>query len=205
MPKPVPNAAKTDDAALPHALTRDRIVAAGFELFLRNGFEGTGLSRILKATNLSKGAFYHYFDSKEALYREVIESFFLNPIRNFDFAGFDRQKLKDSRNILADVYTELPEAVDAAGIDMACYFALFFEAFSRLEAFREEMRLYYHKLLESLARRTYEQRQVLPKTAENHAVNIIASLEGHLFLDAIFGTEKIGPLLQQQEAEWEED
>ena len=47
--------------ALPQPSTRDRIVAASFQLFLLHGFDGTGLSMILGATGLSKGAFYHYF------------------------------------------------------------------------------------------------------------------------------------------------
>ena len=186
----------TEDAgAAQHGTTRDRIVSASFELFLRHGFDGTGLSQILKETGLSKGAFYHYFASKEALYREVIESFFLAPIRRFDIASFDAQIVRQSREELADAYEELPIAVKAAGIDMARYFALFFEAFSRLEEFRDEMRAYYLALLKSLARRTYEQHEIVPKAAEIHAVNIIAAFEGRLFLDAIFGIEGMEPLI----------
>ncbi len=190
---------KPDEEAPPRSRTRDRIVAAGFELFLKHGFDGTGLSRILATTGLSKGAFYHYFDSKEALYREVVERFFSKQIRAFDFDAFDRQQLKDSRAVLTDAYGQLPGAVKAAGIDMARYFALFFEAFSRLEDFREETRAYYQDILKSLARRGYEQREILPRTAENHAVNVIASLEGRLFLEAIFGAGGIGPLLEREE------
>lgn len=179
--------------------TRDRIVAAGFRLFLRHGFDGTGLSLILAATGLSKGAFYHYFPTKEALYREVIDNVFLKPVRNFDFDGFDAQSLKQSRSVLEAAYTELPGAVDAAGIDMARYFALFFEAFSRLEDFRTEMRSYYALLLKSLARRSYENHEIFPRIAENHALNVIAALEGKLFLSAVFGPEGAGPLISQSE------
>ncbi len=185
------------NGAVPHPSTRDRIVAASFQLFLQHGFDGTGLSQILGATGLSKGAFYHYFASKEALYREVIESFFLKPVRNFDFAAFEAQRVGDSRELLAAAYAELPDAAAAAGIDMARYFALFFEAFSRLDDFRDEMRSYYAMLLKSLAQRTYEQHEVFPKVAENHAVNIVAAFEGRLFLDAVFGVEGMGPLLEK--------
>jgi len=180
--------------------TRARIVAASFELFLRHGFDGTGLSQILDATGLSKGAFYHYFPSKDAVYLEVIEAFFLKPVRGFDFDGFDAQHLRDSRNILAGAYGELPGAVAAAGIDMARYFALFFEAFSRLDEFRDEMRSYYRALLGSLARRSYEEHEIVPSAAASHAINVIATLEGRLFLNAVFGAEGIGPLLSETKA-----
>ncbi len=190
-------AAESPDAA-PHATTRDRIVAASFQLFLQHGFDGTGLSQILKETGLSKGAFYHYFASKEALYREVVESFFLNPVRRFDFDHFETQGVRQSREFLADAYEELPGAVKAAGIDMARYFALFFEAFSRLDDFRDEIRTYYAKLLKSLAHRSYHQYEIVPKAAEIHAVNIVAAFEGRLFLDAVFGAEGMEPMLSDE-------
>lgn len=185
--------------AVPHATTRDRIVAASFQLFLQHGFDGTGLSQILKETGLSKGAFYHYFASKEALYREVIDSFFLSPVRRFDFDHFDTQGVRQSRELLADAYEQLPDAVKAAGIDMARYFALFFEAFSRLEDFRDEIRAYYARLLKSLAQRSYDQYNIVPKAAEIHAVNIVAAFEGRLFLDAVFGVEGMEPMLSDDE------
>lgn len=195
-----PDNNETAFADQPHVSTRDRIVAASFELFLKHGFDGTGLSQILSETGLSKGAFYHHFPTKEALYREVIAKFFLEPVRQFDFEGFETQRLRDSRDILAGAYVQLPGAVAAAGIDMARYFALFFEAFSRLDDFRAEMRSYYQTLLKSLARRAYDQYEVDPKTAETHALNVMSALEGRLFLNAVFGQSEIGPLVDRQDA-----
>ena len=200
MPEDVPDQNEPDGAEAPQVSTRDRIVAAGFQLFLKHGFDGTGLSQILSATNLSKGAFYHHFPTKEALYREVIVKFFLEPVRQFDFDRFDTLQLRDSRDILAGAYVDLPGAVTAAGIDMARYFALFFEAFSRLDDFRAEMRTYYQALLKSLARRSFDQYEVDPKTAETHALNIVAALEGRLFLNAVFGNEGTGPLVDRKDA-----
>ena len=200
MPEDVPDENGSGGESTPQVSTRDRILAAGFRLFLQHGFDGTGLSQILNATDLSKGAFYHHFPTKEALYREVIAKFFLDPVRHFDFDGFDTQQLRDSRAILAGAYVELPGAVLAAGIDMARYFALFFEAFSRLDDFRDEMRTYYQTLLKSLARRAFDQYEVDPKTAETHALNIIAALEGRLFLNAVFGSEGTGPLVDRKDA-----
>lgn len=187
------DAAPQSEASTPS--TRNRIVAASFQLFLQHGFSGTGLSQILAASGLSKGAFYHYFSSKDDLYREVISIFFLQPIQNFDFEKLASQPLNDSRGFLAEVYEQLPEAVAAAGIDMARYFALFFEAFSRLDDFRAEVRTYYAGLLKGLAQRTYEEREIFPKVADTFARNVIAQLEGKLFLAAIFGPDGPGVLV----------
>ena len=53
--------------------TRERILAAGIELFSGKGFHGTGLSEILKLAGVPKGSFYHYFSSKEEFGVVLIE------------------------------------------------------------------------------------------------------------------------------------
>jgi TetR/AcrR family transcriptional regulator, transcriptional repressor for nem operon len=45
--------------------TREHLLDVGVELMHQNGYNATGLSDILKAADLPKGSFYHYFSSKE--------------------------------------------------------------------------------------------------------------------------------------------
>lgn len=47
--------------------TRERLIAAGLDLFYRQGFHATGLDQILAQVGTTKTTFYKYFDSKEAL------------------------------------------------------------------------------------------------------------------------------------------
>ncbi|MEJ5260492.1 MAG: TetR/AcrR family transcriptional regulator [Anaerohalosphaeraceae bacterium] len=58
--------------------TRLRILTAAGNLFSRHGFCATTLEDILTAAGITKGAFYHYFKSKEdvctALLEEALES-----------------------------------------------------------------------------------------------------------------------------------
>jgi TetR/AcrR family transcriptional repressor of nem operon len=53
--------------------TRQRIVQATAELFVRKGFAGTSIADIAEATDLTKGALYHHFSSKSALFFAVLE------------------------------------------------------------------------------------------------------------------------------------
>jgi AcrR family transcriptional regulator len=53
--------------------TRDRIVQTARNLFSSYGFGGTSLHDILSAVGITKGAFYHYFKSKEALGEIVLD------------------------------------------------------------------------------------------------------------------------------------
>jgi TetR/AcrR family transcriptional repressor of nem operon len=53
--------------------TRQKIIEAAAHLFARKGFYGTSISDLAQATELTKGAFYHHFESKEALFFAVID------------------------------------------------------------------------------------------------------------------------------------
>jgi AcrR family transcriptional regulator len=51
--------------------TRARLVKAAKEVFEHDGLFDARISDIAKRANVSYGAFYHYFDTKEQLFREV--------------------------------------------------------------------------------------------------------------------------------------
>jgi AcrR family transcriptional regulator len=51
--------------------TRARILERAAEAFARDGYSGASLNELIRATGLTKGAFYFHFDSKEALALEV--------------------------------------------------------------------------------------------------------------------------------------
>jgi AcrR family transcriptional regulator len=53
------------------AQTRARLLEAAKEIFEENGFLDARISDIAERAGLSHGSFYHYFDSKEEIFREV--------------------------------------------------------------------------------------------------------------------------------------
>ncbi|MFD0836330.1 TetR/AcrR family transcriptional regulator [Mariniflexile aquimaris] len=53
-------------------LTKQIIMDAAFKLFYENGFKTTSIDKIMTATKLSKGAFYHHYKSKKELGLELI-------------------------------------------------------------------------------------------------------------------------------------
>jgi AcrR family transcriptional regulator len=56
------------------ARTRARLVEAAKEIFERDGFLEARISDIAERAGVSHGSFYHYFDSKEEVFREVAEA-----------------------------------------------------------------------------------------------------------------------------------
>ena len=53
--------------------TRSRILKAAEECFARHGYDSTGVAEICKAAEISKGALYHHFPSKQAIFVEMFE------------------------------------------------------------------------------------------------------------------------------------
>lgn len=54
--------------------TRARLLAAAKTVFERSGFLDARVSDIAEEAGLSHGSFYHYFASKEEVFREVVEA-----------------------------------------------------------------------------------------------------------------------------------
>ena len=80
MAEPAPVAASSDDTALvagprssKGARTRARILEAAKAVFEETGFLNARISDIAERAGLSHGSFYHYFESKEQIFREVAE------------------------------------------------------------------------------------------------------------------------------------
>ncbi|HSE03792.1 MAG TPA: TetR/AcrR family transcriptional regulator [Methylomirabilota bacterium] len=55
--------------------TRDRILQAALEIFAEKGYHRALVDDIVRASRTSKGAVYHHFPSKEALYLALVDEF----------------------------------------------------------------------------------------------------------------------------------
>ncbi|MET0734556.1 MAG: TetR/AcrR family transcriptional regulator [Microbacterium sp.] len=53
--------------------TRARLLEAGKKVFERDGFLQARIADISAEASVSHGSFYHYFDSKESIFREIAE------------------------------------------------------------------------------------------------------------------------------------
>ena len=56
--------------------TKEHILNISLNLFLQKSFKEVTMKEIVEKTGISKGAFYHYFDSKEQLFLQIIDRAF---------------------------------------------------------------------------------------------------------------------------------
>jgi len=67
---------------------RDRLLGAAVELFAEKGFDGTSVQEIVARAQVTKGAMYHYFRSKDDLLYEI-------------YHGLISRQLADQERVLA--------------------------------------------------------------------------------------------------------
>jgi AcrR family transcriptional regulator len=74
--------------------SREHIVNTATNLFLQKGFKEVTMKELVQSAGISKGAFYHYFTSKEQVFEEVVLSFSnAGKIDNYDLLS--TKSLKD--------------------------------------------------------------------------------------------------------------
>ncbi len=55
--------------------TKERLIESARFLFWERGFAGTSMADLLAHSQVNSGSFYHFFESKEALLRAVLETY----------------------------------------------------------------------------------------------------------------------------------
>ena len=72
--------------------SKEHILEVSFNLFLQKNFKEVTMQEIVEKTGLSKGAFYHYFKSKEQVFEEVINHYYTDYIIS-DYSIFSQTSL----------------------------------------------------------------------------------------------------------------
>jgi|AntAceMinimDraft_15_1070371.scaffolds.fasta_scaffold00107_29 AcrR family transcriptional regulator len=71
---------------------KEHILRTSLLLFLQKSYKEVTMREIVEKTALSKGAFYHYFSSKEQLFKEIVLMFF--SMGAMDYSSFPIKSLK---------------------------------------------------------------------------------------------------------------
>ncbi|RLD59508.1 MAG: hypothetical protein DRJ05_06310 [Bacteroidetes bacterium] len=172
--------------------TKSYIVETAFKLFLTKGYRATSMSALVKESNLSKGAFYHYFKSKEELYNAVIDTYFLSFKKSADLDSTKDLSLKEFEKSVKEFMNYLvPEISRVSERGMSAYFAMFFEAFNEYPAFNVEVKRFYSKFKSIVKGKLIKEKGLTEENANIEAVKIIAHIEGLFFWVALYPNEEI--------------
>src|SRR5580698_10387063 len=88
--------------------TREGLLQAAFREVHRSGFKSAGIDSILAATNVTKGALYHHFESKEALGHAIIEEIIAEITSDLWLRPLQQSKDKNPIDALIDIVQAIP-------------------------------------------------------------------------------------------------
>jgi len=88
--------------------TRERLLQAAFREVYKHGFQSAGIDAILAATNVTKGALYYHFESKEALGYAIVEEIIAELTRDRWLRPLQRGKDKDPIDTLIGIVQAIP-------------------------------------------------------------------------------------------------
>lgn len=122
--------------------TKEYIMETALGLFLRNSFKGVTMSQIVRKIGLSKGAFYHHFESKGQLFSEILNSYFLDSMAP-DYSKFSRDTLYQfGQDYLAEVQKRIHVSENNRKFSLkdTNYFFLIFEGIKLFPGFRRRFK-----------------------------------------------------------------
>ena len=164
---------------------RENLIKTGYDLFLKQGYLGTGIAEVLKVANLSKGGFYHHFDSKLDLLKAVVETYMPLPFGDIDWPEHRAQSVQQQQQRIRQEYRQLDQIFASMNGQIMRYFAFFFDALSHLDDFKTAVDGIYANAISSLAAAHERHPETNRKQAYQQAREFFAQFEGEVFLRAV--------------------
>ena len=141
-----PGVARSRDAQQ----TRERLLQAAFREVYKVGYQNAGIDTILAATNVTKGALYYHFESKEALGHAIIEEIVAVITRDRWMLPLERSNDKDPIDALIGIVQAIPAR--PKDVRNGCPLVNLAQEMSRLdEQFRKRLERIFRDLQEAIA------------------------------------------------------
>lgn len=125
--------------------SKEHIIRVASKLFLNNSFKEVTMKEITNQTGLSKGAFYHYFESKEKLFCEVLDYLF-NEVFVHNYDSYSKESFYQYYHDYIDglcnfevVFRQKFKDISKGNEKVLNYFALIYDALKLFPSFSEQI------------------------------------------------------------------
>jgi AcrR family transcriptional regulator len=88
------------------------ILESAYQLFSRNGYEATSVADICASAGVSKGAFYHHFPTKQAIFLELMESWLTGLDAAFQAVRLETQNVPQAILKMANLAGQVVQSTD---------------------------------------------------------------------------------------------
>lgn len=170
--------------------TRARIIESAIKLFSNRGYNAASVDNICAEAGISKGAFYHHFESKQALFLALLDGW----LQVIDDA-IEASKDKTAPETFMQMTEAFPYIFETAGEGLPMFFEFWLQASRDQKVWEASIAPYrrYHKYFKSLIKKGVDEGSFVEVDPELASRTIVSTAMG-LFLQS---------LLDPKGAKWE--
>ncbi|WP_339835434.1 TetR/AcrR family transcriptional regulator [uncultured Maribacter sp.] len=114
--------------SLKRMATMQRMQATGLEVFYSQGYYNTSVDDILKKLELSKGAFYYHFESKEDFFVQIIQNLLARKMYSSLIEPIEGHE--NPLNLITECFDEAMETAVHNEMDFGCILSNFLTEFN---------------------------------------------------------------------------
>tara|TARA_B100000676_G_C17741213_1_gene661475 strand:+ start:101 stop:706 length:606 start_codon:yes stop_codon:yes gene_type:complete len=158
-------------------LKQNKILEAAYTVFVEKGYSETTMDDIVRQSKMSKGAIYHYYNSKKALFISLIDHWETYSFPDFYTKNKENKTaskiLKDISNVVYDVY-KTKKHVFLAEVE-------FWSLANKDDEVKEKSKVLYGKLLylfELIIKKGIREKEFKKIDTKVVAMSILSSLQG---------------------------
>ena len=170
--------------------TRAKILDSAIKLFSTRGFNAASVDEICEEAGISKGAFYHHFESKQALFLAILDGW----LQAID-STIEASKDKTVPETFMQMTEAFPVIFETAGEGLPMFLEFWLQASRDQKIWEASIAPYrrYHKYFTSLIKKGVEEGSFVEVDPELAARMIVSTAMG-LFLQS---------MLDPKGAKWE--
>ncbi|HLO33419.1 MAG TPA: TetR/AcrR family transcriptional regulator [Anaerolineales bacterium] len=157
--------------------TRSKILESAIKLFSNQGYNKASVDDICEEAGISKGAFYHHFESKQALFLALLDGW-LQTIDN----AIEASKDKTAPETFMQMTEAFPYIFESAGEGLPMFLEFWLQASRDKKIWEASIAPYrrYHKYFTSLIKKGVEEGSFVEVDPELAARMIVATAMGLL-------------------------
>ena len=170
--------------------TRARIIESAIKLFSNRGYNAASVDNICAEAGISKGAFYHHFESKQALFLALLDGW----LRVIDDA-IEASKDKTAPETFMQMTEAFPYLFETAGEGLPMFLEFWLQASRDKKVWEASIAPYrrYHKYFTSLIEKGVDEGSFVEVSPELASRMIVSTAMGLL----------LQSLLDPKGAKWE--
>jgi AcrR family transcriptional regulator len=170
--------------------THSHILESAYQLFSRNGYEATSVADICQSAGVSKGAFYHHFPTKHAIFLELLESWLAGLDAGFQSA---RQETHNVPQAILQMATLAGNVVQSTDVKLSIILEFWTQASRDPSIWNTAIAPYrrYQEYFAALIQEGIDESSFRKEIDPHAAARALVSLAVGLLMQAVFDPQSV--------------